>query len=145
MKYGVGKVGRVVVVRFSDGEDLLAGLAEIARKENIRAASVQLVGGMKRGRFVVGPERDEMPPVPVWRGLDESHEVVGFGTIFWQGDEPKVHLHGAYGKRDSVKAGCLRADAEVFLVLESIITEILGVDAVREMDPESGMVLLKLG
>ncbi len=31
-----------------------------------------------------------------------------------------------------------------FLVLEAVITEILGVVAVRELDPESGMVLLKL-
>jgi predicted DNA-binding protein with PD1-like motif len=145
MKYQVGKIGRVVVARFADGDDVLAGLAEIVRQENVRAATVHLVGGMRHGRFVVGPEREEMPPVPVWRELDESHEVVGFGTIFWQGDEPKVHFHGSYGKWDSVKTGCLRADAEVFLVLEAVITEILGIDAVREPDPKSGMVLLKLG
>jgi len=48
------------------------------------------------------------------------------------------------GKFDSVKAGCLREESEAFLVLEAVITEILDVDAVRELDPESGMVLLKL-
>ncbi len=132
-------------MRFSDGDDVLAGLAEIAARENIRAASFNLVGGMKRGRFVVGPENEEMPPVPVWRELAESHEAVGFGTIFWQGDRPKVHFHGAYGKHDSVKAGCLREGSEAFLVLEAVITEILDVDAVRELDPVSGMVLLRLG
>lgn len=132
------------MVRFSDGDDVLGGLAEIARRENIRAASFNLVGGMKKGRFVVGPETEQMPPVPVWRELTESHEAVGFGTIFWQGDQPKVHFHGAYGKHDSVKAGCLREGSEAFLVLEAVVTEILQVDAVREMDPASGMVLLRL-
>jgi predicted DNA-binding protein with PD1-like motif len=144
MEYRTGKTGRIIVARFSDGDDVLGGLAEIASRENIRAASFNLVGGMKKGRFVVGPESEEMPPVPVWRELTESHEAVGFGTIFWQGDEPKVHFHGAYGKHDSVKAGCLRQGSEAFLVLEAVVTEILDIDAVREMDPASGMVLLRL-
>jgi uncharacterized protein len=144
MRYQTGKAGRIIIARFNDGDDVLAGLAEIAQQENIRAASFNLVGGLKRGRFVVGPESEEMPPVPVWRELSESHEAVGFGTIFWQGDQPRVHFHGAYGKKDSVKSGCLREGSEAFLVLEAVITEILDVDAVREMDPESGMVLLRL-
>ncbi len=144
MKYQSGTVGRVFVMRFEDGDDVIGGLVELAVKERVRAASFHLVGGMKKGRFVVGPERDEMPPVPVWRELGESHEIVGFGTIFRQGDEPKVHLHGVYGKRDTVRAGCLRGDAEAFLVLEAVVMEIDGIDAKRELDHASGMVLLNL-
>jgi predicted DNA-binding protein with PD1-like motif len=98
---------------------------------------------MKKGRFVVGPATEEMPPQPVWRELDESHEAVGFGTIFWQGDIPKVHFHGAYGKHDRVQAGCMREGSECFLVLEAVVMEITGVDVVRELDPVSGMVLMK--
>jgi predicted DNA-binding protein with PD1-like motif len=144
MHYQVGKVGRILVVRFSDGDDVLQGLADVCRLENVRAASFSLVGGMKRGRFVVGPETEDMPPVPEWRELVESHEALGFGTIFWQDTQPKVHFHGAFGKRDSVKAGCLREGSEAFLVLEAVITEILDVNAVRALDRKSGMVLLKL-
>lgn len=144
MNYQIGKPGRIVVVRFSDGEDVFDGLARICRMENIRAACFNIVGGMKGGRFVVGPQTEEMPPVPVWRELQESHEALGFGTIFWDQDHPKVHFHGAYGKGDSVKAGCLRENSEVFLVLEVVITEILEVDIIRELDPASGMVLLKM-
>ncbi len=73
MKYQVGEMGRIVIVRFSDGDDVLGGLAEIAQRENMEAAAFHLVGGMKGGRFVVGPEREEMPPVPVWREMEESH------------------------------------------------------------------------
>ncbi|MFO0754127.1 MAG: PPC domain-containing DNA-binding protein [Thermodesulfovibrionales bacterium] len=144
MKYQTGETGRIVVARFEDGDSILQGLTDIARKENIRAGVFYLVGGMKAGRFVVGPEKETLPPVPVWRELSESHEIVGIGTLFWQGDEPKIHFHGAYAKRDSVKAGCMRESAETFLVLEAIIMEIRGVNAVRELDPASGMVLLKL-
>ena len=144
MDYQVGTPGRIIVARFNHGEDVLAGLEEIARRENLRAAAFNLVGALKGGRFVVGPESEEMPPVPVWRHLAESHEAVGFGTIFWEGDRPKVHFHGSFGKGDAVRVGCLREASEVFLVLEAVITEITGVTAVREIDPASGMVLLKL-
>jgi len=144
MKYQVGKPGRVIVVRFEDRDDVITNLVGIARDENIRAGILHLVGGMREGSIVVGPEKDELPPTPVWKKLGESHEVVGFGTIFWQDDEPKVHFHGAFGKKDMVKVGCLRADSETFLVLEAVITEIEGVTAKRELDPISGMVLLKL-
>ncbi len=144
MKYQTGETGRVVVARFEDGEDILGGLVSIAKNEDLRAAVVYLVGGMRGGRFVVGPEKDEMPPVPMWREFSESHEIVGLGTIFWQGSEPKVHFHGAYGKRDSVKMGCLRERSETFLVLEAIILELKGIKAVREVDPASGLALLKL-
>lgn len=144
MNYRIGEPGRIVVARFEDGDQILQGIAEIARKENVRAGVFYLVGGMKGGRFVVGPETEAMPPVPVWRELNESHEIVGLGTIFWQGDEPKLHFHGAYAKRDSVKAGCMREKAETFLVLEAIIMEIKGVNAERELDALSGMALLNL-
>ncbi|OGW32558.1 MAG: DNA-binding protein [Nitrospirae bacterium GWC2_42_7] len=144
MKYQIGKTGRVVVVRFEDKDDVIGNLVELARKENIKAAAVYLVGGMREGSIVVGPEKDEFPPMPVWRKLGESHEVVGFGTVFWLDDEPRVHFHGAFGKKDMVKVGCLRENSETFLVLEAIVLEIEGVTAKRELDPVSGMVLLKL-
>ena len=144
MNYQVGRVGRVVVARLGDREDVLGTLYSIAKKEQIRAAVFYLVGGMREARIVVGPERDEMPPAPVWRELGESHEVVGFGTIFYQGDEPKVHFHGAFGKKDMVKVGCMREKAETFLVLEAVMMELDGITAVREFDPVSGLTLLKL-
>ncbi len=144
MKYQVGRPGRVVIVRFEDHDDVLGDLVELAKREKIRAAVLYLVGGMREGSIVVGPEKDEFPPTPVWKKLGESHEVLGVGTIFWQGETPKVHFHGAFGKKDMVKVGCLRENSETFLVLEAVVIEIEGVTARRELDPESGMVLLKL-
>ena len=144
MKYQTGKTGRIIVARFEDNEDILANIVDIAKKENIKSAVLYIIGGIKQGRVVVGPEREEMPPVPVWKNIDESHEVVGIGTIFWQDDEPKIHFHGAFGKKDMVKVGCLRGTSETFLVLEAVILEIEGIDAKRELDKESGLTLLKL-
>lgn len=144
MKYQVGKIGRVVVARFEDKEDVLGNLGNIIKKEGINAAAFYLVGGMREGKIVVGPEKDELPPIPVWRELGESHEVVGFGTIFYQNNEPKVHLHAAFGKKDTVKVGCLRENSQTFLVLEAVIIELNGINAVREFDPVSGLNILRL-
>ena len=144
MKYQIGNTGRIVVAKFDDHDDVLNNLNEIAKKENIRNAVFWLVGGMREGRIVVGPETDELPPKPVWKELGESHELLGIGTIFWFEDEPKIHLHGAFGKKEMIKVGCLRENAETFLVLEAVIMEIEGVNAIREIDPEIGMPLLKL-
>jgi uncharacterized protein len=144
MKYQIGKTGRVVVARFEDKEDILQNISEIAIKENMRSAIFYLIGGIRQGRVVVGPEKEELPPKPVWKDIQESHEVVGMGTIFWQGNEPKIHFHGAFGKKDMIKVGCLRGASQTFLVLEVIIIEIDGINAQRELDPSSGLVLLKL-
>lgn len=144
MKYQTGRVGRVVVARFEDGEDVLGNLQKIARDEEMRAAVVYLVGGMRKGSMVVGPETEELPPKPMWREIGESHEVLAVGTIFYEDDIPKVHMHGAFGKGDGVKVGCLRADSETFLVLEAIIMELADIYAVRELDPRAGLSLLKL-
>jgi predicted DNA-binding protein with PD1-like motif len=144
MKYQVGEIGRVIVARFEDREDALKNIADIAKKENIRSAVCYLIGGLRQGRVVVGPEKEELPPKPVWKEIKESHEVLGIGTIFWQEDEPKIHFHGAFGKKDMIKVGCLRETSETFLVLEAIIIEIEGVTARREFDQASGLTLLKL-
>jgi predicted DNA-binding protein with PD1-like motif len=144
MKYQVGKTGRIIVARFEDKEDVLGNLVNIAKKEKIKAGIFYIVGGMREGRIVVGPEEDKIPPKPVWKQLGESHEVVGVGTIFWDKKAPKIHFHGAFGKKDMVKIGCLREKSETFLVLETIIIEIKGIKARREFDPVSGLTLLKL-
>jgi len=144
MKYQVGSAGRVVIARFDDGDDVLQGIKDVAKRENLRSAVCYLVGGMKAGRFVVGSETDEMPPNPIWREMKESHEILGIGTIFWHNDEPKIHIHGSYGKRDDVKTGCLREGAEAFIVLEAIIIEIVGVTATREFDPVTKFTLLQV-
>lgn len=144
MRYQFGSIGRVFVVRFDDGDDVLAGLRELVVRESVCAASFNLVGAIRRGSMVTGPEHDEIPPVPVWRHLEECHEVVGFGTVFLQGTEPKIHCHGAMGKGDSVRVGCLRECAETFLVIEAVVMELSGITATRELDHRSGLALLTL-
>ncbi|MBF0606636.1 MAG: PPC domain-containing DNA-binding protein [Candidatus Magnetobacterium sp. LHC-1] len=144
MKYQIGTTGRVFVCRLADGEDLLNALIQLATDEGLNAAIFHVVGGMKGGSIVVGPETEEMPPKPVYRKLNESHEVTGMGTIFLREGVPAIHFHGAFGKKDNVRVGCLRDFSETFLVLEVIVTELVGIDAKRQLDEPSGMYLLQV-
>lgn len=144
MKYQAGGIGRVIVIRFDDKEDLLQGIESIAKKEDIKAGLLYVIGGMRRAKVVVGPQKDELPPKPVWWTFNEPHEILAFGTVFYDEEMPKVHLHGAIGRGDNVKVGCLRELSETFLVIEAVIVEMKGIQARRELDPASGLKLLKL-
>ncbi|OPY77583.1 MAG: hypothetical protein A4E65_02691 [Syntrophorhabdus sp. PtaU1.Bin153] len=75
----------------------------------------------------MGPEEDVLPTKPAWTKITENHEATGIGTIFWRRTEPQIHFHGMFGKRDTVKMGCLREFARVFIIVEAIIVEIKGV------------------
>lgn len=144
MKYTKGRAGRIFVARFEDREEILKNLQELALKEDIKAGVFYLLGGIRKGRIVAGPERDELPPKPIWKEIKDNNEVLGIGSIFWQGGEPKIHLHGAFGRGEGVSVGCLREAGEVFLILEAIIIEIEGIKAEREFDPGTGLTLLKI-
>ncbi|MBF0488035.1 MAG: DNA-binding protein [Nitrospirae bacterium] len=144
MKYQTASVGRVFVCRLNDGDDLLKCLVELVKHEGVRAAVFHVVGGIKGGKIVVGPETESMPPNPVYREISESHEVTGMGTIFYKEGQPSVHFHGAFGKRDTVRVGCLREFSETFIVLEAIVTELNGIEAERRLDPVTGMYLLSI-
>lgn len=145
MKYQVGQVGRVILAHFEDGDEIMKGLVEIVRKEDVRACILYLLGGITEGRIVVGPAQDDArPPEPTWKEIVDSHETLAVGTAFWYGDEPRIHIHGTYGKFDSVMTGCLRGEAKTFLVMEAVIMELNGINAVRDLDPVVNMALIKL-
>lgn len=144
MKYQVGRQGRVIIAKFDDGDDILENIKSMIKKENIRSAVFFLIGGIKKGKFVVGPRNETLPPEPMWEEMDESHETFGTGTVFWETDTPRIHFHGAFAKGDKIRAGCLRENAHAYLVIEAIIIEIEGINAVRRMDPDIGMPLLDI-
>ncbi len=145
MEYDIGKVGRVIVARGFEGEDVYAEIESIAAKEGIRNAAVVIVGGLRSGKVVVGPENPTGPIKPMFRQFDDAREIAAVGTIFCDETRPLLHLHGAIGRGDETIVGCPRGGATVFCVLEAIIFEIEGVNASRKIDPELGIKLLTLG
>jgi len=144
MDYDIGKIGRVVVARGFEGEDIYAEIETIARREKIRAAAVLLVGGVRAAKVVVGPKSPTGPIEPQYTEFDDAREIAGVGTIFRDDDKPILHLHAAIGRGDESIIGCPRGGASVFCVLEAVIIEIEGIDATREMDPDLPFKLLSI-
>lgn len=144
MKYAQGSIGRVFILRFEDKDDLLAEMKRLASRENIRAASIMLLGGMRSAGIVSGPKEPVIPPEPMWVGFDDGREVVGIGTLFWKDNEPAIHLHSAVGRGKETFVGCVRKDSSVFLVVEAVVTEITGMAAKKVEDKDTGLVMLEL-
>lgn len=145
MEYRTGSVGRVFVVRFDEGDDFLAGLKELVVKEDIRSGWLHVLGGMRQAGVVTGPREPVMPPEPVWQEVAGAREVLGTGSIFWEGDEPRVHIHAALGHHGQTLVGCVRRDTKVYLVLEIYILEVAGIDASRPWYPAGGFNRLTFG
>jgi len=144
MQYTQGQVGRVFVARLEDGESIYEVVEEIARREKIQAASVMAVGGMRKGKVVTGPENPTGKIVPHYEEFDDARELVGVGTLFLSEGNPSLHFHAGIGRGDTALVGCPRAGMSTFLILEVIITELVGLTAKRAYDEGSGLSLLKV-
>lgn len=131
MDYAQGSMGRVFAVRFDHHDDFLAELRSLIVKENIRSGWFHVLGGLQQAGVVTGPSEPVMPPDPVWREMQGAHEVLGFGTIFWDLEEPKIHLHAALGHHGDTVIGCVRKGTTTYLILEAFIVEITGLAAHR--------------
>lgn len=139
MKYQQGTIGRVFMAKAEHGDDLLAELKSLAVKENVRSAVILLIGALKSASLVTGPRECDVPPEPVWRSFSDGREVLAMGTVFWDENEPVLHIHSAAGKGDLTLCGCMREETETYLVVEAVMIEINGIDASRAMDPALGV------
>lgn len=144
MRYKAGKVGRVVLARFDHGEQVVPALASLCETEDISAGWFLLFGAIQRGRMVSGPRDASLPPEPVWQEFQGPYEIVGMGSIAAGDGSPSIHLHSSLGRGKEVLTGCIRKEGEVFIVVEAMIFEVLGVRVTRSPDERSGLELLTL-
>ena len=144
MKYTKGTVGRIFLIKFSDDDVLLAELDKLARKEKIKTATIVFLGALKKGDLVTGPKKPVIPPEPNWVRFKDAWEVMGIGTIYANPKGPQIHIHASMGKKRSTLTGCVRKESKVFLVIEAVIFELKGVRATKDIDPETGLNLLKI-
>jgi predicted DNA-binding protein with PD1-like motif len=138
MDYRKGSIGRVFIIRFDEGDLFLEGLLKIITEEKITNGWFHVLGGLREADVVIGPKEPVMPPEPVWSEVRGARETIGTGSIFWDGDEPKIHLHAALGNHGETLTACVRKGTKVYLVLELVIFEIDGIQASRPWYEEGG-------
>ncbi len=144
MRYTQGNLGRVFVACLEDGESIYDAAEGIAAKENIICGACWAVGGMRRGKVVVGPKETTGKIDPQHVEFDDAREIVGFGTLFLADGKPKLHFHAAIGRGDKAIVGCPRDGMGVYLTLEVVIIELSDIDAARELNPNYGVSLLSI-
>ena len=141
MQYSEGQVGRVFSVRIDDGEDYLREIQRFVTAMNIRCGTIQFLGAVRSATIVTGPKELVIPPSPRAEEIFGGWELLGFATIYPGEDGPSIHLHTAAGKGIRSITGCLREKAEVYLVVEAIVTEFVGLTAKRLPDEKTGVNL----
>ena len=128
--------GDLLMIRFSDGEDLLEGMMKALKDEGIRSGVI--IGGVGMIRdaalsFYKG--RGEYETVP----LGEEVELCALsGNVSTMGDELVIHMHATVGRRGgTAMAGHLSAGRV------NMTTEIAVLAAaqklIRRADPDTGL------
>jgi len=141
-----GKVGRIFVIRLEDGDIVPACIEKFAAEHKVSIGYAILVGGIGSGQVVVGPRQSESKvPDPMFLPVDGAHEAVGAGVLAPDVDgKPVLHIHAALGRAGGTMTGCLRPGVTTWLVGEVVLLEILGIDAARLKDEQSGFSLLTI-
>lgn len=144
MRYTKGSIGRIFLLKFEDDDIVIKNVNNFAKKERVKTGVIIFIGALKKGDLVTGPKKPVIPPEPNWVKFKDAWEVMGIGTIFTNKSGPQIHIHTAMGKKNKTLTGCVRKDSKVFLVLEAVCFELKGIKATKDLDPETGLNLLKM-
>jgi hypothetical protein len=142
MEYSQGSLGRVFVIRLEDGEDLISSVDRFLAVKGVASGMILFLGALRQGRIVTGPRELTIPPKsPFVEDLEGGFETFGVATVYpGEGGEPKVHIHASFGRGERALTGCLREKAQIYLVVEAVVFELLGLSARRLFDEESGLL-----
>jgi len=146
MQYTTGQLGRVFVLRLEDNEPMPETLEEFLAQQGFQSGLAFMLGGVGEGsRLVVGPENGRVFPVrPLVETLDNVHEILAVGTIFPdETGKPVLHMHGACGRENDTRTGCIRVGIRAWQILEIVVLEITGLQAVRLFDKGTGFHMLR--
>ncbi|MDD5129176.1 MAG: DUF296 domain-containing protein [Candidatus Omnitrophica bacterium] len=144
MKYTKGALGRVFLLKFENNDVLIDKLSLFIKKERIKAATMIFIGALREGDLVTGPKKPVIPPQPNKVAFKDGWEVMGIGTVFVNSRGPQIHIHSSMGKKNKSLTGCVRGKSKVFLVIEAVVLELKGVKASKDIDPSTGLNLLRI-
>ena len=146
MQYSVGKIGKVISIRFDNGEDVLEGLKKIIKDENIKFANIFILGATNETNMVTSPKNNDFPAVPNKVAFNNKiGELCGVGNIVNSKEDIYFHIHGLTGNHKEKLAGCFRDKLKAYITVEAFVYEIImDIDVDRCLDEEIGVKLLKL-
>lgn len=139
MEYAEAKTGRTIFARFSEGEDVLETITQVAKNARVSAGFFMLIGTLKTaklGFFKEGTyETIEM---------NQPLEIVScLGNISIKEGNVLAHAHMTVSnKSGQVFGGHVMPGCAIGVTGELAIVEAKGVKLHRRFDPETGLSLL---
>ncbi|HEX4414980.1 MAG TPA: PPC domain-containing DNA-binding protein [Lacipirellulaceae bacterium] len=133
---------RTFAIIFKTGDEVAAGLADFARREELAAAHFTAIGALQDvtlGYF--DWDKKDYKRIP----LTEQVEVLSLAGDVALNDkeDPVVHAHIVVGRADGSTRGGHLLDAHVRPTLEVMLVE-SPAHLHRRFDPESGLALIRL-
>ena len=126
---------------FDTGDEVMASLADFAKRQQLTAARFTAIGAFRDatlGYFDWASKTYEKIPVR------EQVEVLSLvGDVALEGSVPKVHAHVVVGKRDGSAHGGHLLEAHVRPTLEVMLTE-SPAHLRRMFDTASGLALIAI-
>lgn len=133
---------RTLATVFDSGEEVAAGLLQIANEQNLTAARLTGIGALSRvvlGYFDL--EKRDYREIEI----DEQVEVLSLiGNFALHGAEKKLHAHIVVGQSDGTVHGGHLLKGWVRPTLEVVIVESPGFLA-RKIDEATGLPLIAIG
>jgi len=133
---------KTYAVVFETGEELASGLKEFAQAQELTSSSFKAIGAFSSVRLAwFDWEKKEYRPSVVF---NEQVELVSLiGDVALKDGEPEVHAHVVVARADGSAYGGHLLEAYVCSTCEVIFTE-SAPNLHKEIDPESGLALIKL-
>jgi predicted DNA-binding protein with PD1-like motif len=130
-----------LVVRFRHGEDIVAGMLELARARKIQGAWVNMLGAIEEPELGYYHLDTKTYTRHAYPGDWEITAIVG--NLAWRGDDPVLHVHATIGGVDGATRGGHLFGGKAGATCEVFVRD-LGVRLERAMDDAIGLALLKL-
>ena len=134
------KFGDTYVVRIDRGEEILASLTALCKKEDIRLASVDALGAVDHAVVSVY----DVPTKTFFRKeFNEAMEISNLcGTVSRKGGEVYIHLHATLCDTNLAAHGGHANELRVSATCEMVVRTIPG-EVGRQLDENIGLNLFK--
>lgn len=125
-------------VIFGEGDEVLAGLTQVAEEKHITSARITGIGAVRDATVEwLSPQR-KMEPIHI----DHQVEVLSLlGDIAQYNGKPAIHVHMVVGFPDGTAHGGHLIEAHVWPTLEVIVTA-YPATLLKKKNPKTGMVLI---
>ncbi|MGP8124343.1 MAG: PPC domain-containing DNA-binding protein [Nitrososphaerales archaeon] len=102
------------------GTGLTEGLLAIAKREKVRTAKVEAIGGVNELRIAYFNSNAKKYEEHQYHEFLEVASLIGNVTL--KDEEPFLHLHGTFGRRDMSVIGGHVISGKIFPLLEAVFT-----------------------